>query len=110
MWTSIFIIRAGFVAQVFITSSDFLHYANIYLRVQGYTMIVIQLFGLFVQFFLIIDKTFLSVFLLVLCGITGSLSLILFYETKDDDSLRMMYAATLSDSMAFVIIFKNFSL
>jgi Na+-driven multidrug efflux pump len=34
MWVSIFIIRTGFVAQIFINSSDFLHYANIYLRVQ----------------------------------------------------------------------------
>jgi hypothetical protein len=104
MWTSIFVIRAGFVAQIFITSSDFLHYANIYLRVSGYTMIFVQLFWLPVQFFLIIGKPFLSVFLPVLNGIIDSLSSILFYETKDNDSLRMMYASTLSDSMIFVIV------
>jgi H+/gluconate symporter-like permease len=67
-------------------------------------MILVQLFGLFVQFFLIINKPFLSVFLLVLYEIINSLSSILFYETKDDDSLRMMYASTLSDSMIFVIV------
>jgi Na+-driven multidrug efflux pump len=104
IWTLIFVIRAGFVAQIFITSSDFLHYANIYLRVSGYTIIFVQLFGLFVQFFLIIGKPFLSIFLLVLHGIIGSLSLILFYEGKNDDSLKMMYASTLSDSMTFAIV------
>jgi hypothetical protein len=104
IWTLIFVIRAGFVAQIFITSSNFLHYENVYLCVSEYTIIFVQLFGLFVQFFLIIGKPFLSVFLLVLNGIIGSLSLILFYERKNDDSLKMMYALTLSDSMTFAIV------
>jgi hypothetical protein len=67
-------------------------------------MIFVQLAGLFVQFFLVIDKPFISVFLLVLYGIIGSLSSILFYEIKDDDSLRMMYASTLLDLMIILIV------
>jgi hypothetical protein len=108
IWTLIFIVRADFVARIFITSSEFLHYARIYLRVPGYTIIFAHLISLFFQLFMIIDKPLISMMLMALFAIISSISSILFYEAKNDDSLRMMYTSLLSDSVTFVIALISF--
>jgi Na+/H+-translocating membrane pyrophosphatase len=66
-------------------------------------MIFAYSISLFLQLFLVIDKPLISVLLIVLFSIVASISSILFYKTKNNDSLRMMYASLLSDLVTFII-------
>lgn len=99
----LFILRADWIAQIWLETDEEIKASRIYMRVPFYTLILFFSNEFVSVIMIATGHTILSNVIPVVNGIFGSCVALIMYFTNKNDALRMMYCYNIIDGISFVM-------